>query len=81
MGVFLAGPLVAALTACAAAGGRDAQVILETLVPLVYRPALKVCLDSLCCTVETICCSHKHTNCSAKIFPLSRKGLSRQLRC
>ena len=42
MGVFLAAPLLERLNQCAPGSGLDAQLILEILVPLVYRPAIKV---------------------------------------
>lgn len=42
MGVFLAGPILERLNQCTIGSGSDAQIILEILVPLVYRPSLKV---------------------------------------
>jgi len=44
MGVFLATPLMAELEACTEDNPRNADCrrVLEMLVPLVYRPAMKV---------------------------------------
>lgn len=47
MGVFLAGPLLEQLSTASSGSVVEAQRVLEILVPLVYRPALKVTIPAL----------------------------------